>query len=42
MPLGEKCPKCNEILYYRKSRKSVICKKKGCGYKREEEMSVIE
>jgi DNA topoisomerase-1 len=42
MPLDEKCPKCNEILYYRKSRKSVICKKKGCGYKREEEMPVIE
>jgi len=42
MPLKEKCPECNEMLYYRKSRKSVICKKKGCGYKREEEMSVIE
>ena len=42
MPLSEKCPECNEMLYYRKSRKSVICKKRGCGYKREEEMPVIE
>ncbi len=42
MPLAEKCPDCGEILYYRKSRKSVICKKKDCGYKREEELTVIE
>ena len=42
MPLSEKCPDCGEPLYYRKSRKSVICKKKGCDYKREEEMTVIE
>ncbi len=42
MPLVEKCPKCNEMLYYRKSKKSVVCKKRGCGYAREEEMSVIE
>ena len=42
MPLSEKCPDCNEMLYYRKSRKSVICKNKDCGYKREEEMTVIE
>ena len=42
MPLTEKCPSCGEMLYYRKSRKSVICKKNDCGYKREEEMTVIE
>ncbi|MBQ8302893.1 MAG: type I DNA topoisomerase [Clostridia bacterium] len=42
MPLAEKCPDCGSMLYYRKSRKSVICKEKSCGYKREEEMTVIE
>ena len=42
MPLAEKCPDCGEMLYFRKSRKSVICKAKNCSYKREEEMTVIE
>ncbi len=42
MPLSEKCPDCGGMLFYRKSRKSVICKEKGCEYKREEEMTVIE
>jgi DNA topoisomerase-1 len=42
MPLVEKCPDCGGMLYFRKSRKSVICKTKGCNYKREEEMTVIE
>ncbi len=42
MPLAEKCPDCGEMLYFRKSRKSVICKTKNCNYKREEEMMVIE
>ena len=42
MPLDEKCPNCSEMLYYRKSRKSVICKSEGCGYKRAEEMTVVE
>ena len=42
MPLVEKCPDCGGMLYYRKSRKSVICKEKACGYKRDEEMTVIE
>ena len=32
----------NEMLYYRKSRKNVVCKNQSCGYKREEEMTVIE
>ncbi len=42
MPLQEKCPECSGMLYYRKTRKCVICKEKSCGYKREEEMTVIE
>ncbi len=42
MPLKESCPDCGEILYYRKSRKCVVCKNKSCGYKRDEEMTVIE
>jgi DNA topoisomerase-1 len=42
MPLLEKCPECGEALYYKKNKKSVICKKKGCGYKREEEIAVVE
>ena len=42
MPLNEKCPDCGAPLYYRKSRKSVICKEKNCSYKRDEEMTVIE
>ena len=42
MPLAEKCPDCGGMLYYRKSRKGVICKEKNCGYKRDEEMTVIE
>ena len=42
MPLAEKCPDCGGVLYYRKSRKAVICKNKSCGYKRDGEMTVIE
>ena len=42
MPLAEKCPDCGEMLFYRKSKKAVICKSRGCGYKRDEEMTVIE
>ena len=42
MPLNENCPDCGAILYYRKSRKCVVCKEKNCGYKRDEEMTVIE
>ena len=42
MPLAENCPDCGSMLYYRKSRKSVICKDKKCNYKRDEEMTVIE
>ncbi len=42
MPLNESCPECGGILYYRKTRKCVICKERSCSYKREEEMTVIE
>ena len=42
MPLSEACPDCGDMLYYRKSRKSVICKNPTCSYKRDEEMTVIE
>ncbi|MBQ8583157.1 MAG: type I DNA topoisomerase [Clostridia bacterium] len=42
MPLSESCPDCGSMLYYRKSRKAVICKERDCSYKRDEEMTVIE
>ena len=42
MPLGERCPDCGEPLYYRKSKKCVICKNRSCSYKRQEEMTVVE
>ena len=42
MPLSEKCPDCGEMLYYKKAKKAVICKSKSCGYKRDEEMTVID
>ena len=42
MPLAEKCPRCGKMLYYRKSRKIVMCKNSDCDYRREEEMTVIE
>ncbi len=37
-PLDEKCPKCGNMLYYKNSKKSVICKTKGCEYSRKEEI----
>lgn len=42
MPLAEKCPDCGAGLFYRKSRKNVVCKNHACNYRREEEMTVIE
>jgi len=42
MPLSEKCPNCGDALYYRKSKKMVICKNRACSYKREEEIAVAE
>ena len=38
-PLNEKCPDCGGMLYYRKTKKTVICKTKACEYKRDEEIS---
>ena len=38
MPLEEKCPSCGKMLFYRKSRSTVLCRDKKCGYKREEIM----
>ena len=37
MPTGEKCPNCGEMLYRKKGKPYVICKKDGCGYKKEVE-----
>ena len=37
-PLNEKCPDCGETLYYRKTKKLVVCKNRGCDYCRDEEM----
>ena len=39
LPLPENCPDCGQMLYYRKSRKNVVCKNEACGYKREEEIT---
>ena len=37
LPTPEKCPDCGEILYKKKSRPgALICKKKDCGYVKEE------
>ncbi|MBQ2875823.1 MAG: type I DNA topoisomerase [Clostridia bacterium] len=41
-PLTEKCPDCGANLYYRKSRKMVVCKERSCGYQREEELAETE
>ena len=38
-PLDEKCPDCGSMLYYRRTRKAVICKKRDCEYRRDEEMT---
>ena len=42
MPLARTCPDCGAQLYYRKSRKCILCKTKGCGYKSEEEVALPE
>ena len=41
-PLKEQCPECGCGLYYRKSRKTVVCKSRGCSYQREEEMAELD
>ncbi len=40
-PLAEKCPDCGETLYYRRTRRLVICKSRECEYKREANMDDI-
>lgn len=35
LPTNEKCPQCGEMLYQKKGRALLVCKKEGCGYKRE-------
>ena len=35
LPTNEKCPQCGEMLYQKKGRAFLVCKKEGCGYKRE-------
>ena len=42
IPLKEACPNCNGGLFYRRSRKLVVCKNPVCEYVREEEMTVDE
>ncbi len=37
-PLLEKCPDCQENLYYRKTKRAVVCKNSKCNYKRDEEL----
>ena len=38
-PVAEKCPECGGQLYYRRTRKAIICKNKGCDYRRDEEIT---
>ena len=42
LPTHEKCPSCGDMLFYKKAKKCVVCKTKNCGYKRDEEMTVID
>ncbi|MBQ8474490.1 MAG: type I DNA topoisomerase, partial [Clostridia bacterium] len=42
MPLAEKCPQCGDILYRKKGKGTIICKKDGCRYKREEKVTENE
>lgn len=42
LPLNEKCPECGDTLYYKKSRKSVVCKRKSCTYQEDREITVEE
>jgi len=36
LPLNEKCPQCGKILFKKKTKGTVVCADKACGYKREE------
>ncbi len=35
MPTAEKCPQCGGMLYKKKGKGNLVCKKDGCGYKSE-------
>ena len=39
IPLKEKCPDCNGVLFYKKSRKLILCKDPTCDYSREGELT---
>ena len=34
LPTNEKCPDCNEMLYRKKGQAILVCKSKGCGFKK--------
>ena len=42
MPVAEKCPNCNEMLYRKKGQAVLVCKTKGCGYKKPIESDTAE
>lgn len=37
MPTNEKCPDCGSMLFRKKGKDILVCKKEGCGYKRDAE-----
>ncbi len=39
MPTNERCPDCGEMLYRKKGQATLVCKAKGCSYKRPIEQS---
>ena len=38
IPLSEKCPQCGSILFQKKGKSTVFCKKEGCGYNTEKKV----
>ena len=42
IPLKENCPECGESLYYKKSRRLVVCKAPQCSYQRTDDIKVDE
>ncbi|MBR4012968.1 MAG: topoisomerase DNA-binding C4 zinc finger domain-containing protein [Clostridia bacterium] len=39
LPTNEKCPDCGEMLYRKKGQAMLVCKAKGCGFKKPVETS---
>ena len=37
LPTAEKCPECGGMLFRKKGKNLLVCKKEGCGYKKEPE-----